>query len=443
MTDYLIKSSTSLFVLLAVYHLFLEKEKMHTFNRFYLLLSIVFSFTIPFITIEVIKEIPQSSGKLQTLQPVLFSNGALPEEQANYIPLVILGLYLSVILLLAIRFIRNIVRIKNRIKTNTTLYYKQAKLVLLEQKGLPYTFLDAIFINKDDYNNRNIEAELYEHELTHVTQRHTLDVLFIETVKTIFWFNPIFIFYKRAIQLNHEFLADEKVVKSYNDVQFYQKLLLSKANGNQIVYLASNLNYSITKKRLLMMTKTTSASVTLLKQLALIPLFTALIFILCTKTIAQEIKKTDKPKPVTKTQIKTKSKPEPTVTQVKFAKPKQYANEIKENKSNPEHIYGQADEQPEYPGGISEFYKYIGKNFKVPEDLKESTRIITQFVIEMDGSISDIKILKDPGYGTVEEIKRILEKSEKWKPGKVNGKNVRVQYTLPISVVPQTATPEK
>jgi beta-lactamase regulating signal transducer with metallopeptidase domain len=85
--------------------------------------------------------------------------------------------------------------------------------------------------------------------------KHSLDILLIETLKVLFWFNPIFIFYKKAIQLNHEFLADEKVVKSHNDVPFYQNLLISKANANPTYYLASNLNYSVTKKRLIMMTK--------------------------------------------------------------------------------------------------------------------------------------------------------------------------------------------
>jgi hypothetical protein len=125
------------------------------------------------------------------------------------------------------------------------------------------------------------------HELTHVTQKHTLDILFIEILKTVFWFSPIFIFYKKAIQLNHEFLADEKVVTSYNNVPFYQSLLLSKANKNPTFYLASNLNYLITKKRLLMMTKTTSNSKSFAKKIILIPLFTGLINLMCIQTIAQ------------------------------------------------------------------------------------------------------------------------------------------------------------
>jgi hypothetical protein len=124
--------------------------------------------------------------------------------------------------------------------------------------------------------------------LTHVAQKHTFDVLFIELLKTIFWFNPIFIFYKRAIQLNHEFLADEKVIATYNNVSFYQNLLLSKANSYPIYHLTSNLNYSLTKKRLIMMTKTTSQTKAILKKIAIIPFIFGLVYFLCFKTVAQE-----------------------------------------------------------------------------------------------------------------------------------------------------------
>jgi hypothetical protein len=182
-------------------------------------------------------------------------------------------------------------------KSNTPIHYKNAKLILVPEKTLPHTFLNTIFINETEYNNREIEAELYTHELTHVTQKHTLDILFIELLKTVFWFNPIFIFYKKAIQLNHEFLADEKVVTSYNNVPFYQSLLLSKANANPTFYLASNLNYLITKKRLLMMTKTTSSSKSIAKKIILIPLFTGLVNLMCIQTIAQTSTSSDNSAP--------------------------------------------------------------------------------------------------------------------------------------------------
>jgi hypothetical protein len=215
------------------------------------------------------------------------------EDSRNYWLFSLWALYAIVTSVLIIRFTRNILKLTSRIKSNPAVDYKNSKLVLLKEKILPHTFLDTIFINETDYHNRKIEAELYTHELIHVTQKHTLDILFIEILKMLFWFNPVFIFYKKAIQLNHEFLADEKVVKSYNNVPFYQNLLLSVSNANSSYYLASNLNYSITKKRLIMMTTTTSTSRALLKKTILIPILSGLVFVVCTKTIAQERKTTN------------------------------------------------------------------------------------------------------------------------------------------------------
>ncbi len=286
MNDFLIKSTISLFVLLAVYHLVLEKEKMHVFNRFYLLFSLIFSFVIPFITIEIIEKITKPILQNSTIQVNQESIAFV--EETNYLPIILWSIYGIITSLLSIRFIRNLLKIISKINSNKKIDYKNAKLVLLKEKVLPHTFLNYIFISEIDYNNQKIEAELFSHELTHVTQKHTFDVLFIEILKTVFWVNPIFIFYKKAIQLNHEFLADEKVVNSYNNIPFYQNLLLSKANENQPFYLASNLNYSLTKKRLIMMTKTTSQTKAILKKIAIIPFIFGLVYFLCFETVAQE-----------------------------------------------------------------------------------------------------------------------------------------------------------
>jgi len=287
MTDFLIKSTLSLAVLLVVYFLILEKEKMHQFNRFYLLSSLLFSFVIPFITIEIIQEIPRQETSPTIIPMTAGHSQPIIENTTNYWLIAAWSLYGIITLVLLFRFVVNIWKLNNKAKTNPTIHYKKAKLVLVKEKTLPYTFFNNIFINETDYHHQKIEAELYTHELIHVNQKHTLDILFIEILKVIFWFNPIFIFYKKAIQLNHEFLADEKVVKSHNNIPFYQNLLLSKVNANPTYYLASNLNYSVTKKRLIMMTKTASKPRAILKKLVSIPIFIVLIFFLCIETIAQ------------------------------------------------------------------------------------------------------------------------------------------------------------
>ena len=299
MTDFIIKSTVSLIVLLGIYYLFLEKEKMHRFNRFYLLFSLVLSFAIPFITIEVaVESLPKPLVSQLAPAPVLVQpqNQAIAakvvtvqEAETNYMPVVLWSLYALATAFLVIRFGKNIYSLILKAKRSRTIAFSCSTLVLSKEEQLPLTFLKYIFINEDDFNSHNIREELYTHELTHVKQKHTYDVLFIEIIKTLFWFNPILIFYKKAIQLNHEFLADENVVESHKNVPFYQKLLIEKATWNSNFYLASNLNFSVTKKRLIMMTKSTSKSRALLKKIALVPVLAGLVFASCIeKTAAKD-----------------------------------------------------------------------------------------------------------------------------------------------------------
>lgn len=487
MIDFLIKSTVSLSVLLAMYHLVLEKEKIHHFNRFYLLFCLLFSFTIPFITIEIVQKITAPLLKQDYIKLEEGTIGVLQSE-TNYWLIAIWTIYTVTTSMLLFRFLRNIRKLSLKAKSNPVVDYQNSKLALLKEKTLPYTFLNTIFINQDDYHNRKIEEELYTHELIHVTQKHSIDILIIETLKVLFWFNPIFIFYKRAIQLNHEFLADEKVVKSHNDVPFYQNLLISKANANSTYYLASNLNYSVTKKRLIMMTKTTSTSRALLKKGLIIPLITVLLFSLCTKVVAQQSDKKEESTSTNKstlfknyydkTTFKVKDENGKVIADKKYAdltvkeknlvppfiynKNKPLTNSeidrvmkeggpetfvidpydkknIKVQKEDKNAIYSTAEitEKPKFPGGMREFYKFVGENFKVSAEVKEMKlkgKVYLIFTIEKDGSLSEFRILRDMGYGTGEEAIRVIKLSPHWIPGTVDNKPVRVEYSLPITI---------
>lgn len=92
------------------------------------------------------------------------------------------------------------------------------------------------------------------------------------------------------------------------------------------------------------------------------------------------------------------------------------------------------EQKPEYPGGIELFYRCIGKNYRVPKQDDLRGKIFMSFVIETDGSLTDIKIIRDIGYGTGPEAKRVLKLCNKWIPGTKDGKPVRVLYSLPINI---------
>jgi hypothetical protein len=185
----------------------------------------------------------------------------------------LVSVYLIGLLFFILRFMFQIFSLSRLVKKGAVIQKERYRLVLLGQETMPFTFLDYLFVNERTYITDRLEQEILQHELTHIKEKHSLDILFVEALKIVFWFNPVFLFYKKAIQLNHEFLADGEVVACVRDVLSYQKLLISKVLGKEFVYnLSSPINYSVTKNRLIMMKKTTSKRKSLLLRVSLIPI---------------------------------------------------------------------------------------------------------------------------------------------------------------------------
>lgn len=104
-------------------------------------------------------------------------------------------------------------------------------------------------------------------------------------------------------------------------------------------------------------------------------------------------------------------------------------------------IYNSAgiEQKPEFPGGINKFYNFIKNNYQAPEEPGLKGQVFVSFVVEKDGSLTDIKVVRDIGYGTGKEAERVLRKSPKWTPAEQNGKKVRCSYLIPIKI----ETPEE
>jgi bla regulator protein blaR1 len=293
MIAYLIKMILCSGLLLGAYVLFLETEKTYRLNRFYLLFSIVFSFAVPLIQIRT------STGKLPSLDtPILEpltpaidlpypGDYTQAEQQSAWLPTILLIVYCLITLIFLLRFARNIYRLYTTSAMQKWIGNK-TKLVLLNDTTATHSFLNTIFVSKTDYRDDTVEKEILTHELTHVRQKHSLDVLFIELVRSVFWFNPFFILYKRSIQLNHEFLADEAVIKTHQDIPAYQHLLLDKISQQSSNHLSSRLNFLITKKRLAMMKQMKNNTRAIVKTIAVAVLTTGAFILFSQKIIAQK-----------------------------------------------------------------------------------------------------------------------------------------------------------
>lgn len=291
MIVYILKSILFSGIFLLAYHLFLEKEKMHRFNRFYLLFAIIFSLIAPLVEIYtysttllsinqdylIIKIQPAASA--EPLQPIG------PNTIGFYIFVFIYGIICDLLLM---RLLYRLYIVFSTIPKNEIVAYDGVKLVLVKKKILPHTFLKYVFLSQQEYESKKIEPEILSHEITHARQKHSFDILFLEFMQVVFWFNPLLLLYRKAIQLNHEFLADDSVVEQYGNTTAYQYLLLEKAEQNSRHNLASQFNFIRIKKRLTMITKNTSPKKALLMQWAVTSVLIGISLLFCLKNIAQD-----------------------------------------------------------------------------------------------------------------------------------------------------------
>lgn len=304
MIAYLIKMTLCAILFLGIYFLFLEKEDMHCFKRFYLIGSLFLSILIPLISLE-LTAIPfpvwneyTSAIEMEISEDYVFDAGAEPivpiYPSEKSVPFFmkkeyLLCVYILVSIFLLLRYLYNIIRLLRLISKHKTISYKHAKLVLMDGKNITFSFWKYIFIQESQFYNGKIKSEIISHELAHIHQKHTLDVLLLEFLTIVFWFNPIIYLYKRSIKLNHEFLADKQVIKETNHAIDYQLILLNEIEKNNGMKLASYFNYLITKKRFIMMTKRTSLKTVFWKSsLALFVMLAAFCFF-SLKVEAQEI----------------------------------------------------------------------------------------------------------------------------------------------------------
>jgi beta-lactamase regulating signal transducer with metallopeptidase domain len=391
MIEYIYKSSLVLFLFFVFYKVFLENEKMHLFNRFYLLFALLLSINIPFLNIKTETEIPFQILRIKASETNSINQNLPTLNNYNW-KTILATLSIIMTILFIIRFIKNLSSLYKRIKVNQSIIYKNTKIILLDDVVNPYSFFNHIFINKKEFQSNKIQEEILSHELVHVHQKHSIDIIFIELLKALFWFNPIIYAYKKAIQLNHEFLADEHVINKHKNISFYQKLLLE----NQAITtsnLASNLNYLTTKKRIIMMTKTTSEKNIFLRKTLVLPVLLLSFTISCVKD----------------------------------------NNSSKAKESHKLEVVASTNEnitKPDFKNDAGNFSKYILSNYQLTEFDKKNKKLEVRFLVNKDGSLSNLKALNTENNLKEREILEVLKKSPKWVPAKLDGEVINFQMRV-------------
>lgn len=453
-------------LLYVIYLFVLEKEIMHHFKRVYLLGSLVFSIVVPLLTIDIF--VPKISENLQFLYASFVepenmdiqtsSSQIITQPAINYY-LIILLAYITVTAFFVLRFLKNILKIFLYGKNNFSIKYYDAKIILISEKLVPHSFLKYIFVNKDDYENNRIAEEIIIHEFAHVKQKHSLDIIFAEMLISFFWFNPVFYLFRNKIKQNHEFLADLAVIKSNKNIKHYQTILLNTINQKSNILLTSNFNYLITKKRLIMMTKTTSKTRALCKQFAIVPVLIAAICIFSSKTIAQnvtsilpqqtggnvdetslqEIETVETNDEFILASANVNSKPLVTENDdfqnsdtVKNTK--RITASVKEKDAIP---FAMVEKKPKFQDGdLNLFRTWFNKQITYPTDAAKDSiqgKVILQFTVDEKGNVKDVIVLKSVSVSLDAECLRVMNLSPKWTPGKQkDGKPVDVTLQFPV-----------
>lgn len=279
MIHFFLKSTICIFIFFIFYKLFLEKQKIHQFNRFYLLGMLLMSLIIP--NIELSIESPLAN--IHVIDIAKFDLLSVLFWTYLFYGYVFISSFLFVRLIISLVAVIHKIRINKHIETD-----KGMSLVLINDTIVPHTFLSYIFLNKKDYSTGSIKEEIYTHEFTHGNEKHTIDVLLIELFQVFFWFNPLIYLVKNSIKLNHEFIADEKVIKTHNNQFEYQNLLLDLASFSKPTYIVSSVNYSLTKQRFKMMEKQSSVLIKKIIQITVLPFVILIIFLLADVSISDE-----------------------------------------------------------------------------------------------------------------------------------------------------------
>ncbi len=281
--DYLLKSSAILGIFYVFYKLILQKETFFQSNRIFLLIGLISAFTLPLIVIPIYVE-----QTVLSLENFTFNNIAETIELQKSIDWnqILLLTYLIGTLFFIGKFLLSLLSLGKMLITNPK--DKIGDFYFIKSDGIssPFSFFNYIVYNPDNFKQQDLQY-IISHEKVHAYQWHSIDVLFSQIITIIFWFNPFAWLYKKELQQNLEYIADNISQEKASCEKSYQELLLKTSiSKNQLAFTNYFYN-SLIKKRIIMLHKNRSNKTNQWKFALILPLIIAFIFTFNTKIIAQ------------------------------------------------------------------------------------------------------------------------------------------------------------
>lgn len=269
LTVYMLKSVIWISGFALVFFLFLRNERYFLLKRIYLISGILTSFIFPFISIRYYVDMP-STG-IASVGDAIIGNGIKVSDNSvvPLIGIISLSLWLTGALFVAARTAFRTHVILKTIRDSEIIPSENFRLVRSDEYTSSFSFFSYVVVNP---SITDIEArEIMNHEMIHVRQRHWIDLLLIELLCVIQWFNPVVWVYLGFIRQNHEYLADEGALQQTSDPAVYRAALLNQIAGSTVISLANSFSYSLNKKRFNMMKNTIISPYRKLRLLLILP----------------------------------------------------------------------------------------------------------------------------------------------------------------------------
>ena len=542
---YDLKVAALLAVFYMFYRLLLSRETFHCVNRIVLLTTAVASFILPLCVITlhktVVIELTETHVDFEGMTMMIEE----AEQQPFWQTAAVIAFFIGMVATLGYT-LSNVLRVWLLISRSQQHPQPDGTIICVTSFDVsPFSWMHYIVLSQSDYEAQ--DASILAHERGHIRRHHSLDLLLVDTLTALQWFNPAMWMLRQDLRAIHEYEADAAVLSQGINMRQYQYLLIQKAVSHCGYSVANGISHSTLKNRINMMLHKNSSRASLLKLLALVPIVGIALAMqaetvndyvytektqtppkkvikkgkanaqvkMGNKTIEVKAEQNQKPETMESPKIiisETPSDHAPlvildgkiaTMEQVKaldqneidhinvvkaeakdvleayakhynadtsngiiFIITKAYKEKPNDQKSvvvvvkakkpqtleeaaaqgdiaigaidydKPEKPFDVVEQMPEFPGGQEALMQFLRQEVKYPKEASKDGiqgRVVVQFVVEKDGSISEVEVVKKVNEHLDAEAVRVVNAMPKWKPGKQKGENVRVKYTLPIS----------